>query len=428
MVQIDAIGKDKMVKESELERLMNEKVSVEKQMEMFYVQCSDKEKLIGKLFREKIELEEHLLQEEKIRVELIRKVDELVCVETSEKPQFKVGEIWMLEHVELERENLNDALDEEKRHGEDLKAYVSKSEKMTETTLEKIRIERESLSTAKAILEKKLLELTNPINALKKEVKSAGVEAKHSLVTLKSTASDVLQSDSELQKQENGTESYALDLVSIEKVYETKEDIIEEMKKEAKSMKLSTEGHHKKKKKCAKKLGHNRKTRVEKVPCIVSDWPLEEHELKALEDRRARALHEIEHKRRKLGLVEDDNSKTEEGYEHEKKEDNVTRVVNGRDDSEKAFYKELFYHSTFHGTLADIFLRDTDFISDSRGMVAFVATIKEQKLESKMCSSLRGRMFKVSLKKACETSYPKSIWNVKEIGNILVYKLSKKLN
>ena len=172
-------------------------------------------------------------------------------------------------------------------------------------------------------------------------------------------------------------------------------------------------------------------------------------------------------------MVEDDNSKTEEGYEHEKKEDNVTRVVNGRDDSEKAFYKELFYHSRFHGTLADIFLRDTDLISDSRGMVAFVATItttltgylyyitaspkdptyimapvlmlryardelkmmapyiekdwevnkckvKEQKLESRMCSSLRGRMLKVSLKKACGTSYPKSIWNVKEIGNILV--------
>ncbi|RIA04637.1 hypothetical protein BRARA_K01109 [Brassica rapa] len=463
------IHNDKMAKSKKnlYEFIEKEKamvVSVEKQMEMFYVQCLDKEKSIGKLSREKIELEEHLLQEEKRRVELIRKIDELVRVETSEKLQCKVGEIRMLEHVELERENLNDALDEEKRHGEDLKADVSKSEKMIETTLEefeKIRIERESLSTVKAILEKKLQDLTNPINALKKEVKSAVMEAKHSLVTLKGTASDVSQSDSEQQKQENGTKSYALDLVSIEKAYETEEDIIEEMKKEAKSMKLSTEEYHKKKKK------------VEKVPCIVSDWPLEEHELKALEARRARALREIEHKRRKLGLVEDDNSKTEEGYEHEKKEDNVTRVVNGRDDSEKAFYKELFYHSRFHGTLADIFLRDTDLISDSRGMVAFVATItttltgylyyitaspkdptyimapvlmlryardelkmmapyiekdwevnkckvKEQKLESRMCSSLRGRMLKVSLKKACGTSYPKSIWNVKEIGNILV--------
>ncbi|CAN7138713.1 unnamed protein product [Brassica rapa subsp. narinosa] len=260
VVQIDAIGKEKMVKESELERLMNEKVSVEKQMEMFYVQCLDKEKSIGKLSREKIELEEHLLQEEKRRVELIRKIDELVRVETSEKLQCKVGEIRMLEHVELERENLNDALDEEKRHGEDLKADVSKSEKMIETTLEefeKIRIERESLSTVKAILEKKLQDLTNPINALKKEVKSAVMEAKHSLVTLKGTASDVSQSDSEQQKQENGTKSYALDLVSIEKAYETEEDIIEEMKKEAKSMKLSTEEYHKKKKKYAKKLGHN---------------------------------------------------------------------------------------------------------------------------------------------------------------------------
>lgn len=37
VVQIDVIGKEKMVKEFEFERLMNEKVLVEKQMEMFYV-------------------------------------------------------------------------------------------------------------------------------------------------------------------------------------------------------------------------------------------------------------------------------------------------------------------------------------------------------------------------------------------------------
>ncbi|CAF1711035.1 BnaC03g64230D [Brassica napus] len=219
------------------------------------------------------------------------------------------------------------------------------------------------------------------------------------VVQIDAIGKDKMVKESELERLMNEKVSVEKQMEMFYKVYETKENIMEEMKKEAKSMKLSTEGHHKKKK---------------------NDWPLEEHELKALEDRRARALHEIEHKSRKLGLVEDDNSKTDEGNEHEKKEDNITRVVNGRDDSEKAFFKELFYHSTFHGTLADIFLQDTDLISDSRGMVAFVATIKEQKLESKMCSSLRGRMLKVSLKKARGTSYPKSIWNVKEIGNILV--------
>ncbi|EOA30210.1 hypothetical protein CARUB_v10013329mg [Capsella rubella] len=103
--------------------------------------------------------------------------------------------------------------------------------------------------------------------------------------------------------------------------------------------------HHKKKAKDAKKLGLNRKPRVEKDPGIPNDWPFKEQELKALEARRARALEEIEQKKvarkerakkRKLGDDEDEDTKTEE----ETRED-PTRVVNVRDNSERAFYKEL---------------------------------------------------------------------------------------
>ncbi|KAJ4898386.1 Guanine nucleotide-binding protein-like NSN1 [Raphanus sativus] len=108
--------------------------------------------------------------------------------------------------------------------------------------------------------------------------------------------------------------------------------------------------HHKKKAKDAKKLNHNRKPRVEKDPGIPNDWPFKEQELKALEARRARALEEIEQKKaarkerakkRKLGLVEDEDTKTEEGYGEGKKGDDSARVVNVRDNSERAFYKEL---------------------------------------------------------------------------------------
>ena len=52
--------------------------------------------------------------------------------------------------------------------------------------------------------------------------------------------------------------------------------------------------HHKKKAKEAKKLGLNRKRKVEKDPGIPNDWPFKEQELKALEARRARALEEME--------------------------------------------------------------------------------------------------------------------------------------
>lgn len=55
--------------------------------------------------------------------------------------------------------------------------------------------------------------------------------------------------------------------------------------------------HHKKKAKEAKKLGLNRKPKVEKDPGIPNDWPFKEQELKALEARRARALEEIEQKK-----------------------------------------------------------------------------------------------------------------------------------
>uniref|UniRef100_A0A1J3DCJ0 Guanine nucleotide-binding protein-like NSN1 n=1 Tax=Noccaea caerulescens TaxID=107243 RepID=A0A1J3DCJ0_NOCCA len=112
--------------------------------------------------------------------------------------------------------------------------------------------------------------------------------------------------------------------------------------------------HHKKKAKDAKKLGLNRKPRVEKDPGIPNDWPFKEQELKALEARRARALEEIEQKNvarkerakkrkleRKLGLVDDEDTKTEEGYGEGKSGDDSAKVVNVRDNSERAFYKEL---------------------------------------------------------------------------------------
>lgn len=55
--------------------------------------------------------------------------------------------------------------------------------------------------------------------------------------------------------------------------------------------------HHKKKAKEAKKLGTNKKAKVEKDPGIPNAWPFKEQELQALETRRARALEELEQKK-----------------------------------------------------------------------------------------------------------------------------------
>ncbi|MQM05004.1 hypothetical protein Taro_037805 [Colocasia esculenta] len=114
--------------------------------------------------------------------------------------------------------------------------------------------------------------------------------------------------------------------------------------------------HHKKKAKEAKKLGLNRKQKVEKDPGIPNDWPFKEQELKALETRRARALEELEQKKaarkerarkRKLGLLEDDDaveskhtSVCKDFVDGSTGQETISSSKN-HDHSERSFYKEL---------------------------------------------------------------------------------------
>ncbi|PKA57858.1 hypothetical protein AXF42_Ash015236 [Apostasia shenzhenica] len=116
--------------------------------------------------------------------------------------------------------------------------------------------------------------------------------------------------------------------------------------------------HHKKKAKEAKKLGLNRKRKVEKDPGIPNDWPFKEQELRALEERRARALEELEQKKaarkerakkRKMGILEDNNMENLVSEASAKDDEFANRalleeglaVAKGFDHSERTFYKEL---------------------------------------------------------------------------------------
>lgn len=107
--------------------------------------------------------------------------------------------------------------------------------------------------------------------------------------------------------------------------------------------------HHRKKAKEAKKLGLHKKKKVEKDPGIPNEWPFKEQELKALEARRARALEELEQKKaarkeraqkRKLGLLEEGNM-DEQSFKGENADDEFGDFVKSRDNSDRAFYKEL---------------------------------------------------------------------------------------
>lgn len=108
--------------------------------------------------------------------------------------------------------------------------------------------------------------------------------------------------------------------------------------------------HNRKKAKEAKKLRLSGKKKVEKDPGIPNDWPFKEQELKALEARRAKAIEELEQKKaerkerarkRKLGLLEDeDNSKSSE-MDSLKDSIKFATVGKTRDSSDRAFYKDL---------------------------------------------------------------------------------------
>jgi len=54
--------------------------------------------------------------------------------------------------------------------------------------------------------------------------------------------------------------------------------------------------HNRKKGKEATKLRLSGKNKVEKDPGIPNNWPFKEHELKALEARRTKAIEELEQK------------------------------------------------------------------------------------------------------------------------------------
>ncbi|KAL6563780.1 Guanine nucleotide-binding protein-like nsn1 [Orobanche gracilis] len=108
--------------------------------------------------------------------------------------------------------------------------------------------------------------------------------------------------------------------------------------------------HHKKKAKEAKKLGLNKKQKVEKDPGIPNDWPFKEQELKALEGRRQRIIQELEEKKaarkeraqkRKLGLLDVDEMKEDSLGGEEIVTDTTMATTWKFDNSEKAFYKEL---------------------------------------------------------------------------------------
>ncbi|KAL1222377.1 hypothetical protein V5N11_028319 [Cardamine amara subsp. amara] len=276
---INALVKEKSVKESELEGLLVENNSIKKQMEMALVQFSDKEKLVEQLLHEKNNLVERVVNQEAVLVELSKQVDEEKHVaaqlqkdydaqtKASEKLSCNIIQLKdAMAVVEVERDNAVKALAEEKRNQVALKEKVVELEKMFGATgkeLEKIKAERvklikekkelenrsESLRKEKVILQKDIVELKKATGVLKTELESANANAKRGLTMLKSMSSLVcgLENKKGEQKREKGMDLYSMELEAIKNAFKNKESMVEEMNKEVEKMKHSVEDAHKKK-------------------------------------------------------------------------------------------------------------------------------------------------------------------------------------
>ncbi|KAK1408567.1 hypothetical protein QVD17_40452 [Tagetes erecta] len=119
--------------------------------------------------------------------------------------------------------------------------------------------------------------------------------------------------------------------------------------------------HHKKKANEAKKLGMNKKPKVDKDQDqgYPNDFPLKEQDIKASEARRTKVLQETEQRKaaskervlkRKLGQLDDDDDLTNlseqfharnQPFRDGNVNDDFTVMSKTRDNSERSFYKEL---------------------------------------------------------------------------------------
>ncbi|KAJ0914652.1 putative small GTP-binding protein [Helianthus annuus] len=118
--------------------------------------------------------------------------------------------------------------------------------------------------------------------------------------------------------------------------------------------------HHKKKANEAKKLGMNKKPKVDKDQGAPNDWPVKEQDLKAVEARRTKVLEETQQKKaatrervlkRKLGQMDDDDddianlteqvSTKNQAFREGNVHDDFAVASKTRDNSERSFYKEL---------------------------------------------------------------------------------------
>ncbi|XVF42053.1 hypothetical protein PTKIN_Ptkin01aG0329200 [Pterospermum kingtungense] len=254
-IEIGALVEEKRAKERSIERLMEEKDSISRSLEVTMVESEDRQRRIDKLLEEsdavrrslemnekelkgmqkkieellgdKNEIEKVKVSLENENVELHKEVSELrsvvlvlqeACSDHEKKNKELISEFSRLRDsfdlVKLERDDALKELDEEKQNGVNLRLKVSEMEKVLKKTSEELaqkRTERqnlikekeeleshfESITEDKNKFEKDLLEAKRSFNDLRAKMESTSINYERALTLLKHTATLLCQSKDE---------------------------------------------------------------------------------------------------------------------------------------------------------------------------------------------------------------------------------------
>ncbi|XP_062145227.1 uncharacterized protein LOC133852478 [Alnus glutinosa] len=287
VMEINMLVEEKREKEQNIEKLKDQRDSVQRILDMTSKESEGRLQRIEELIREKNEIGEVKLTLESEIVEQNTEVDRLrnaistlreSCRDEEEKNKqlvFEVGRFRdAFDRVTLEKDKVQKGFDEEKKKVKSMEVVVSEKEKRIEETVEElgqIKSERQNLiernkaiesrvevlMKEKELVQKKLVEAQRGIDDLRAKMESAGINSKRALGMMKNTAALVCHSTDDRdskeevvineQKLEEEIQPYAVELDTIKNAFRNKEKMVEDMKKQLDFLQNSVAEAHRRK-------------------------------------------------------------------------------------------------------------------------------------------------------------------------------------
>ncbi|KAI3468963.1 hypothetical protein Pfo_025626 [Paulownia fortunei] len=280
--EIDQLVEERKLSEKRIDGLADEKTAIEKDFSEALNQLAEQKHKIEEMVNENI-----VILEAKVRLDsevgaLQNQVDELkavvlrleessrVEVEKIKSLESEVGDYrCKLEQVKIERDEMENCLDEEKQNAVRLKEKIEELENKILESLKasgKVKAENAAISAEKVELEsqcemlkKEIISLENTITEARNELDSMNgkvelADANSHLVLnmLKDTAAFCSKDESDvgvgdLLRNGEETKAYVMELEMIKNAFKSKATKVENMKRQLEFLQISVEDAHKKK-------------------------------------------------------------------------------------------------------------------------------------------------------------------------------------